>query len=84
MWGGGTREKWGGTLKNFRPTLRSRRHCALPTCKLLPTPLNDGTQTEGFKAVPDSILSPCTASGEINHQVVVIAALATVDVDVAD
>jgi len=40
--------------------------------------------TEGFKAVPDSILSPCTASGEINHQVVVIAALATVDVDVAD
>ena len=35
MWG--TREKWGGTPKNFRPAL-----CAgivPPTCKLVPTPL---------------------------------------------
>ena len=36
MWGG-TREKWGGTSKNFRPALRAG--IMPPTCKLLPTPL---------------------------------------------
>jgi len=41
---GGTREKWGGISKNFRPAARaSRRHCALPTCKLFPTPLDCGS-----------------------------------------
>ena len=37
--GGCTREKWGGTSKNFRPALRAG--IVPPTSKLLPTPLRN-------------------------------------------